>query len=146
MRVRDIMTPADDVVTIDSGETLALAAERLTRNDIGALPVVDHAGVPVGLLSEGDVVRAVHYHPERPTTLPVQTIMRRPVPRCAPDDPISDVTARMTRERLRHLVVCDGGHVAGIISVGDILKHRLHELELEAGVLRDWVAAHRSRV
>jgi predicted transcriptional regulator len=70
--------------------------------------------------------------------------MRRPVPVCSADDSLRDVMARMTRDRLRHLVVLDGDSVTSVISVGDLVKHRLEQLETETGVLRDYVAAYRA--
>lgn len=145
MRVREIMTGGADVLTIEAGDSVGHAVERLMGNAIGALPVVDRARSPVGLISERDIARALHEHPEGAARLAVQRIMRRPPPLCALDDDIREVMARMTRQRLRHLIVCDGGRIVGMLSVGDLLKHRLQELELETGVLRDYVAGQRSR-
>lgn len=71
--------------------------------------------------------------------------MQRPAPTCTVEDILDEVTARMNRERLRHLVVLDGQRMAGIISVGDLIKRRLEELEIETGVLRDYVVAQRAR-
>jgi signal-transduction protein with cAMP-binding, CBS, and nucleotidyltransferase domain len=74
---------------------------------------------------------------------PVERIMQRP-PICRAEDTLHEVMSRMTRERLRHLVVVDEGRTIGVISVGDLVKYRLEELELEAGTLRDYVAAQRA--
>ena len=133
------------VVTIPDSGTLTDAVNLLIKHNIGGLPVVDDQGSPVGFLSERDVVRAVEKHPAGVGTLPVRQAMRRPAPTCRADDPLREVMGRMTRNRLRHLVVAGDDGIKGVISVGDLVKHRLEELETETGVLRDYVAAQRAR-
>jgi CBS domain-containing protein len=145
MKVRSIMTGKAGVVTVDASDSVARAAELLVEHRIGALPVVDGQRAPVGLIAERDIAAAVHDHPADVTRVIVRRVMQRPPPTCQIDDEIRPMMARMTRQRLRHLLVLDGDHLAGIISVGDLLKHRLDELETEAGVLRDYVAGQRSR-
>lgn len=146
MRVGQIMTAGADVVTVNADASIARAVEKMMDHGIGALPVVDHDRVPVGLVAERDIARAVHEQGGRATELSVQRIMRRPPPLCTVDDDLRDVMSRMTRERLRHLIARDEeGRIAGVISVGDLLKHRLRELETETGVLRDYVAGQRGR-
>ena len=133
------------VITISASDTLIDAVNLLIEHSIGGLPVVDDQGSPVGFLSERDVVRAVEKHPAGGGSLPVRQVMRRPAPTCRADDPLREVMGRMTRERLRHLVVVGDDGIRGVISVGDLVKHRLEELETETGVLRDYVAAQRAR-
>lgn len=145
MRVRNIMTAEPDVVTIEAGDSVARAAAQIVEHGIGALPVIDRARRPVGLVAERDVTRAVHDHPEGIRDVAVLRVMQRPAPVCEVDDEIRPVMTRMTRNRQRHLVVCEEGRLAGVLSVGDLLKHRLDELEVEAAVLRDYVAGQRSR-
>jgi CBS domain-containing protein len=89
------------------------------------------------------VVREVQEHGEAVHQLRMQQIMR-PAPTCQPDESLPDVMRRMTSQRHRHLVVQEHGRLAGVISVGDIVKQRLEELELETGVLRDYVAGQRA--
>jgi CBS domain-containing protein len=144
MRVREIMTAAAEVVRVRPETTIAEAIRLLLRHGIGALPVVGDADAPVGLVAERDVVNALHGRAERVLDLPVAVIMRRPPPTCDAGADVRDVMARITRERLRHMIVCADARLAGMVSVGDLLKHRLDELELEASVLRDVVAAQRS--
>jgi CBS domain-containing protein len=145
MSVRELLKsrPAA-MITVSRDADVASAARLLIKHGIGALPVIDGRDEIVGLLAERDVVRAVHEHGSRANELPVEKIMRPP-PTCAPGDSLQDVMSRMTRERLRHLVVMDGRAPAGLISVGDLVKHRLEQLETETGVLRDYVAAQRAR-
>lgn len=144
MRVRELMTPAPDVVTIQPTATVAEAVRLLMGHGIGALPVVAPDRSVLGLLAERDVVSALDRNPEGALELPVSRAMRRPAPSCGPGDLVQTAMARITRERLRHMVVCEAGRLEGLVSVGDLLKNRLDDLELEASVLRDVVAAQRS--
>lgn len=144
MRVRQLMTPATDVVTIEPTATVAEAVRLLMRHGIGALPVVAPDRAVLGIVAERDIVNALDRDAEGALDLPVSRAMRRPAPSCDPEDTVRAVMTRITRERQRHMVVCEGGRLAGLVSVGDLLKNRLDDLELEAGVLRDVVAAQRS--
>lgn len=132
-------------VTIGLSATVAEAARLLIERGVGGLPVLDGAGKVVGFVSERDFVRVVDGGLDDVAEQPVSVVMRRPAPSCSADDSVQAVMQRMTRERLRHLVVMDGGRLAGVISVGDIVRHRLDQLETETGVLRDYVAAQRAR-
>ena len=145
MRIRDVMTPAADIVTIGPDAPVSRAVHLLMTHSIGALPVMGDERSPLGLIAERDVVRALHVHEGHIMDLPVQRVMRSPPPLCDVDDPVNRIMARMTRERTRHLLVREEAHLVGIVSVGDLLKQRLRDLELEAGVLRDYVSAQRSR-
>ncbi|HUG42450.1 MAG TPA: CBS domain-containing protein [Longimicrobiales bacterium] len=146
MRVRDLVGGGRKVITIEPGAPLSEAMDLLLSHEIGALPVVGSDGSAVGLLSERDVVRAVHGAAGPVASLPVSRAMRRPPPTCDLEDSLLAVTARMTRERARHLVVCDRGKLAAVLSVGDLVKHRLEQLETETGVLRDYLVGQRARV
>lgn len=132
------------VVSVRTGQDVAAAVRLMMEHGVGTLPVVDGEGALVGLLSERDVVQAVDRSPLSVRHLLVDQVMRRPAPTCEPEEAINEVMARMTRQRLRHLVVMDRGRIAGVLSVGDLVKHRLEQLELETGVLRDYVAAQRA--
>ncbi|MFP3949323.1 MAG: CBS domain-containing protein [Gemmatimonadota bacterium] len=147
MRVRDVLKEkaGGDVVTIRPSADVERAAELLMRRGIGGLPVVDPDGSLLGFVSERDIVRLVHEGRTDLHRLTMAEVMSRPAPVCEPDAPLTGVMSRMTRERLRHLVVVEGGRIEGILSVGDLVKHRIRELETEAGVLRDYVAGQRAR-
>lgn len=147
MRVRDLLTrKRSTVITIEPDRDLATAARVLMRNDIGALPVATPSGDVLGILSERDVVHVVDSTHAGIRDVTVRSAMRRPAPMCSIDDSLQTVMVRMTQERVRHLVVVDEDHIAGVISVGDLVKHRLEELETETGVLRDYLAAHRAMI
>jgi len=147
MRVRDLLTRKHStVITIEADKDLATAARLLMRYDIGGLPVASPTGELRGFLSERDIVRVVDDTPVGIRDVSVRQAMRRPAPVCSSEDTLQEVMERMTRERLRHLVVLDDDRIAGVISVGDLVKHRLEELEVETGVLRDYVAARRAMI
>lgn len=147
MRVQDVLKGKRDseVISIGSADDVATAARLLMDHRIGGLPVVEPGGGVVGFLSERDVVRALDGRGGEIRQLPVTEVMARPAPACSVDDLLREVMSRMTGQRLRHLVVMDDGEMAGIISVGDLVKHRMQELETEAGVLRDVVVGLRAR-
>ncbi len=133
------------VVTIREHETVAQAARLLIEHNIGALPVTDSKGAPVGLISERDLVQALESEEGEVRSLSASRVMRAPAPSCGEDATVREVMGRMTRDRLRHLIVVTDEELVGVISVGDLVKHRLEELETETGVLRDYVAAQRAR-
>lgn len=145
MHVRELLKKkGSGVIAVQAGTDVGTAARLLMQHTIGGLPVVASSGSVVGFVAERDVVRAVDQSGEGIRHLPVEQVMRRPAPTCSGDDSLQEVMARMTRERLRHLVVVDGDRSVGVISVGDLVKHRLEQLETETGVLRDYVAAQRA--
>jgi CBS domain-containing protein len=145
MSVREILRRKDgQVITISPDMDAGAAARMLIRHGIGGLPVVESNGTILGFLAERDLVRVLDAHPGSIRDLAVREVMTRPAPTCAVDEPLHDVMARMTRKRLRHLIVLDGRTIAGVISVGDLVKFRLEQLETETGVLRDIVAAQRA--
>ena len=144
MSVRDLLRhKGKSLITVGPRAELAAAIRVLVSNDIGGLPVIGQDGVAVGFLSEKDVVRALHENHGTIQHLRVADVMK-PAPSCDGDDTLEHAMRRMTGRHLRHLLVQENGHPVGVISVGDMVKHRLYELETEAGVLRDYVAAHRA--
>jgi len=144
MVVRDLLQKKPPLlVTIDSHEHVGAAARLLMDRGVGSLVVIDENRALAGIVGERDIVAALHQHPGDVRRLRVTAIMRR-APTCSPEDSVTDVMQRMSEERLRHLVVVGNGTPVGVISVGDIVRQRVMELETETGVLRDYVAAHRA--
>lgn len=131
------------VETIRPDAPLDLALHRLATKEIGALVVSSDGERLEGVLSERDVLRALAKHGNRVLTMQVSGVMSKWVPTCTPDTSIRDAMAEMTRTRNRHLPVIEGGLLRGLISIGDVVKHRLQEMELEASVLRDAYIAGR---
>jgi CBS domain-containing protein len=145
MSVRELLKGRSAaMITVSRDADVASAARLMIDHGVGGLPVVGTKGEIVGMLAERDLVRAVREHAPQVNEVPVERIMRPP-PTCAPGDSLQEVMSRMTRERLRHLVVVHDGEPVGLISVGDLVKFRLEQLETETGVLRDYVAAQRAR-
>jgi len=138
MRVRDILsTKGSQVETIRPDAKVLVAVHRMRMQNVGAL-VVSRDGVKVeGVLSERDVVRGLTRHGAELLDMGVVAVMSKHVPTCSPDDPLPAVMAQMTRTRNRHVPVVDASGLCGIVSVGDVVKHRLEEMELETNVLRD---------
>lgn len=151
MRVRDVMRAkkTERVITVRPSDDVATAVGLLMKHRIGGLPVVPPGGPVLGFVSERNVVRIVEDGVEEGCEgipgMKVDEIMSAPAPLCQGDDPLHEVMARMTRDRLRHLVVVDGHRIEGILSIGDLVKQRIRELETEAGVLRDYLAGQRAR-
>ena len=125
------------VETIGSGASIAQAVHRLTSAGIGALVVSDDGETVEGTLSERDVVWALSRQGGAGLELNVGDCMRRGGPVCTPDTLIQDAMADMTRLRQRHLPVLRDGKLCGLISLGDVVKYRLDELEMETNVLRE---------
>jgi CBS domain-containing protein len=140
-----LRTKPEAVVTVSPDSDIAHAVELLLEHNIGGLPVLDDGGRLVGFAAERDLLRALHLDPDTDEGLPIRRVMRSPAPTCAPSDDVLDAMGRMTRNRLRHLVVVDGHAIVGVLSVGDIVKHRLEQLETETAVLRDVIAGNRAR-
>jgi CBS domain-containing protein len=133
------------VETISPEDTVREAVRRLNGPPrIGSL-VVCRPGERrvVGLISERDIVRGLGRHRGHLLDMRVSEVMSRNVPVCGPDDTISFAMREMTRTRYRHLPVVENGELVGLISIGDVVKSRLRDMELEAAVLRDLYAARR---
>jgi CBS domain-containing protein len=139
MKVDTILKSKGHVVeTIRPSQTIAVAVEHMRKAKIGALVVSEDGSTVAGILSERDLARGLAEHGASILNMAVKDLMTRKVITCAPEDSITRLMAVMTSQRIRHIPVVDGdGRLAGIISIGDVVKNRLEELELEAAVLRD---------
>jgi CBS domain-containing protein len=135
-----------DVVTASDDETVEAAARRLATRRIGALVVTAEgaAGGDVrGILSERDIVRGLAERGPAVLTAPVSSLMTTDVRTCGLDDGLEDLMATMTEHRIRHLPVLDGPALVGIVSIGDVVKHRVGELQVEARTLHDYIETGR---
>ena len=141
MRVSEVLRrKGATVVTItpdrDVRELLGLLAE----HGIGAV-VVSEDGVGVtGIVSERDVVRRLHLYGEEVLGGPVAAIMTTDVETCAPPDELEQLMAVMTEHRIRHLPVLEDGRLVGLVSIGDVVKHRISEVQAERDQLSDYIA------
>lgn len=141
MYVRDILAAkGTDVFVIAPDHTIAGLAKDLTAQQIGAA-VVREAGYVVGVVSERDIVRAMANKGTECVGLQVREAMTKEVVSCTSDTPIDEVMNLMTERRIRHLPVLDGGRLAGIVSIGDVVKSRIQTAEREATQLREYIQA-----
>ncbi len=142
MKVSDILSAKGNAVrTVMPSESIATLAHRLRLEGVGAFIVSEDGHTIDGIISERDVARGVAEHGADLPGLPVSSLMTRSVVTCTPDDSIAKIARIMTQRRVRHLPVEQSGALAGVVSVGDVVKHRLEEMELEANVLRDYAIA-----
>lgn len=130
-----------EVITGDRWMTLAQAAARLSERRIGALIFADEEQRIAGILSERDIVRAVALHGGRVLEELATAHMTRHVSVCSREDTVEDVMETMTAGRFRHLPVVDAGRLIGMISIGDVVKQRLADIEHQASEIRNYLHA-----
>ncbi len=144
MRVSDILkTKGSAVKTIDATASMRALAQGLRIEAVGAMVVKDAKGAVQGIISERDLSRGVAEFGADLPSMPVSALMTKSVITCSPDDSVAAVAQVMTQRRIRHLPVVVDGALAGVISIGDVLKYRLDEVQLEANVLRDYAMARK---
>lgn len=145
MIVRTILKskPSADVATTVAGQSVGEAARLLDQRRIGALVVVDDQRSLAGILSERDIVRGLSRHGRAVMEMTVGQLMTADVLTCSPEDSIDSLMATMTSNRIRHLPVMENGRLAGIITIGDVVKARLDETTMQVDSLREYVmSAH----
>lgn len=141
MYVRDILRDkGDDVVSLATTEPLANGLALMAEKHIGAVLVIDPDGTIVGILSERDIVTALHTYGEGVFGKTVGDLMTSKVVTCSPQDPIVAIMGMMTAKRFRHVPVLEEGKLVGLISIGDVVKFRIEETEAEAEALRKYIA------
>lgn len=142
MLVENILqTKGGQVFSLSVDGTLADAVEALNAHNIGAIVITGENGAVVGILSERDIVRRLGSGQAAALSLPIAECMSRGVVTCTRDTSVADVMERMTRRRIRHMPVVEGETMVGIISIGDVVKRKIEETELEASALRDYIAS-----
>ncbi len=127
------------MITIRGAATIAEAAAMLKKERIGAVVVTDDDGKLEGILSERDIVRGLPTFGANLMEKPVADAMTREVITCSPEDSLDQVMRQMSQGRFRHVPVLDDGALAGIISIGDVVKNRLQELEAETEQLQSYI-------
>lgn len=141
MRIADVLRSKGTAVatvtpTVTVGELLA----RLAEHNVGALVVVAEDGTVAGIVSERDVVRRLHEHGPVILEHPVADIMTSVVATCTPEDSVDQLSEVMTRRRIRHVPVLVDGRLGGIVSIGDVVKSRMDELELNREQLEAYIS------
>ena len=127
-----------EVETITAHARVADAVARLGERRIGALPVVEGAEI-VGIMSERDVIYCLRDHGAEVLDWPVSRVMTSPAITASPDTDVLAALALMTQRRIRHLPVVEGGVIRGIVSIGDLVKHRMERIEAEAEAMRSYI-------
>ena len=142
MRISDVLRrKGADVVTIAPAEPVTELLARLREHGVGALVVSDDGQTVEGIVSERDVVRRLATDGPAMLTLTVRDLMTSDVHTCTPDHHVNDLMLTMTEQRVRHIPVVADGQLLGIVSIGDVVKHRIDELTNE----RDYLEAYISR-
>jgi CBS domain-containing protein len=128
-----------EVVSIEPTASLASAVSLLTEKHIGAVVILGAGHRIAGILSERDIVRALAERGAAVLDEPVSQVMTRKVTTCAENETVTEIMERMTDGKFRHVPVLDQGDVVGIVSIGDVVKHRLHEMESDSAAMRDYI-------
>lgn len=129
-----------DVITVAPTASVAAVAEILAKRRIGAVIVSTDGSHIEGIVSERDVVRCLAEHGVKALAMPVSAIMTRNVKTCEDGDSEIELMALMTENRIRHLPVVAGGKLAGMISIGDVVKFRIEVIEREAADMKAYIA------
>jgi len=139
MRIADVLrNKGADVATVAPETTVSELIAGLAELNIGAMVVIGPDGL-AGIVSERDVVRKLHERGAELLAQPVSEIMTTLVATCAPGDSLDSLSVLMTRNRVRHIPVLDAGQLAGIVSIGDVVKRRMEELEAEQEQLQAYI-------
>jgi CBS domain-containing protein len=139
MRIADVLkTKGAAVSTITPDMTISELLATLVARNVGAMVVVSSAGL-AGIVSERDVVRKLHEHGAGLLDLPVSDIMTTRVITCAPADSVDSLSGLMTTNRVRHVPVMDDGRLVGIVSIGDVVKTRMEELQAQHEQLEAYI-------
>jgi CBS domain-containing protein len=142
MKVRDVLkVKGSQVYSIRPDQTILEAVALLMQHGIGALLVLDHAGMVSGIVSERDVLRECLHRSADLGRIPIREVMTKDLVVCVPDDEVDYAMGIVTNNRVRHLPIMDGERVAGIISIGDLVKAGLEEAEYENRYLKEYIQA-----
>jgi CBS domain-containing protein len=136
---RIINDKGHDVVTTAADALLSQVVNTLAERRIGAVIVMEGTAIR-GIISERDIVRALARHGTEALSKPTGEFMTAKVVTCRPEDTVHDVMQKMTSGRFRHLPVVENGKLAGIVSIGDVVKRRIEDVEREADQIREYIA------
>jgi len=140
MRISDVLrSKGSTVATVDPGLTVSGLVAELAKHNVGAMVVVANGQV-VGIVSERDVVRQIHARGANLLNAKVSEIMTSSVFTCLPTDSVNSLAQTMTERRIRHMPVVVDGELVGIVSIGDVVKSRIGELESDREQLESYIA------
>jgi CBS domain-containing protein len=140
MNVKAILAAkGGDIISIEPTADLTAAARLLGVHRIGAVLIRGAGGRLAGILSERDIVRVISERGASALDLPVGQVMTRNVATCGEDDSIASIMERMTEGKFRHMPVLANGELIGVVSIGDVVKQRVEEVEKESEAMRDYI-------
>ena len=140
MSVRAILSnKGRDVAIVDPNTDLMSAARQMSERHIGALVVLGVDARVGGIISERDIIHALAQRGPAALSEPVSKVMTRKVATCSENETIPAIMERMTAGKFRHVPVVEGDRLVGIISIGDVVKHRIEEIEHETEALKDYI-------
>jgi CBS domain-containing protein len=128
------------VSTARPDATLLEVSQKLAQKKIGAIVIVGEGGKLTGIISERDVIRAISEHGADALQLPVSSVMTKAVVKCTEMSPIDELMELMTKGRFRHLPVIEDDKLIGIVSIGDVVKNHIAEVEMEVTAMRGYLA------
>jgi CBS domain-containing protein len=141
MTIRAILaSKGGDVVSVSSSDLVSDALALLAEKRIGAVPVIDDGRV-VGIFSERDIIYSLAKSGATALDARIGDVMTAPAMTVDPETPVMSGLSLMTKRRIRHLPVVQGGAVIGFISIGDLVKYRIDRIEAEAAAMRDYIAS-----
>ncbi len=127
-----------EVVSVTAHQNVAEVVKLLAARRIGAVPVMEGPNV-VGIFSERDVIHALEAHGAAALSAKIGEVMTAPAFTVGPAEPVIGALSLMTRRRIRHLPVVEGGRVIGVVSIGDLVKYRIDRIEADAAAMRDYI-------
>ena len=140
MRIADVLrNKGSAVATVESRASVAELVAALAEHNVGAMVVLGPEGI-AGIVSERDVVRKLHDRGGELLSAPVAEIMTSEVFTCTPRDSVDSLTVLMTEQRIRHVPVVDGGELVGIVSIGDVVKSRISQLQEDHDQLTAYIS------
>jgi CBS domain-containing protein len=140
MTVKEILSrKGTDVVTADPNATLSEAVKLLAARRIGAVVITGADRRIVGILSERDIVRTLAEKGPQALDSPIAEVMTRKVITCSAAETVPEIMERMTEGKFRHVPVIEQGRLAGIISIGDVVKSRVQQMEQESAALQEYI-------
>ena len=140
MNVKTILAAkGGDIICIEPTADLAAAANLLSAHRIGSVVIRGAGGRLAGILSERDIVRALSEQGADALALPVGQVMIRNVATCGEEESLASIMERMTAGKCRHLPVVTKSQLVGIVSIGDVVKQRVEEIERESEAMRDYI-------
>jgi CBS domain-containing protein len=140
MNVKTILAAkGGTIISIEPTATLAVAAKLLATHRIGAVVILGAGGRLAGILSERDIVRTLAQHGADALDVPVGQVMTRTVTTCGEADSVASVMERMTTGKFRHMPVVEKDQLIGLVSIGDVVKQRVDEIERESEAMRDYI-------